>query len=196
MKKKLAVLSAALLLFTFSKAQSVHWGVKAGANFAAVNVENSDNNWGSRTGVHAGLLSHIHLNKSWALQPELVYSLQGAKTTLTGGGTQTINLHYLNVPVMLQYMFDNGFRLQTGPQAGFLLSANTQVSNDHVTNTASYNNVDFGWGFGAGYLSNIGLGIDARYNLGLTDIYKPGTTKQTNSVFQLGLFYMFNHKSR
>lgn len=198
MKKRLFFAAASLLcVSTLVNAQDkVRFGVKAGANFATINTESTAPDWGSRAGVHAGLLAHIHLNKNWAIQPELVFSVQGSKNTV-GNVTQVNNLNYLNVPVLVQYMFNNGFRLQTGPQAGFLLNANTKIVNGtHTTNTDLYNKVDFSWSFGGGYLSNIGLGIDARYNLGLTDVYKPGAMRESNSVFQLGLFYMFNHRSR
>lgn len=194
---KLLFVSGLLLAGFAVHAQDIRWGVKAGANFSNINAENTDADWGSRTGFHGGLLAHIHLNKTWAIQPEVVYSMQGAKSTVAGEETQTINLNYLNVPVLVQYMFNNGFRLQTGPQVGFLMNANSKIgTGDHVTNTDLYNKTDFSWAFGAGYLSNIGLGVDARYNLGLTDTYKPGGLKETNSVFQVGLFYMFAHRSK
>jgi len=198
MKMKLFFLAGGMFFLTaVSTAQhGVRWGVKAGANFATVNTESSAPDWGSRIGVHAGLLAHIHLSKNWALQPELVYSLQGSKNTV-GSVKQTNNLHYVNVPVLVQYMFNNGFRLQTGPQIGFLAGANTKISGGTSTsNSDLYNNTDFSWSFGGGYLTNTGLGIDARYNIGLNDVYKPGAMKETNSVIQLGLFYMFNHKSK
>ncbi len=175
--------------------KNVHFGVKAGANFSTITSEGASST-GSKTGFHAGGLAHIHLNKSWAIQPELVYSLRGGKNNLPGGATQSINLNYINVPILLQYMFDNGFRLQTGPQVGFLVNANYKTGNVKTTVTNLYNSTDFAWGFGASYLSNVGLGIDARYNLGLTDVYKPGNGKQANNVFQLGLFYMFKHRSK
>ena len=197
MKKTMLFVTGILFLSALSNAQSVRWGVKAGANFSNINAQSSEASWGSRTGVHVGLLAHIHLNKNWAIQPELLYSMQGAKSTVAGDETQTINLNYLNVPVLLQYMFDNGFRLQTGPQLGFLMSATSKIgTGEAVKNTEFYNKTDFSWSFGAGYLSNIGLGVDARYNLGLTDTYKPGGLRETNNVFQLGLFYMFAHKSK
>lgn len=197
MKTKLFLLASGMMfLACAANAQNVRLGVKAGANFSTVNTNGNDPAWGSRTGAHAGLLAHIHLNKNWAIQPELVYSMQGAKMTVAGGQMQTINLSYVNVPILVQYMFDNGFRLQTGPQVGFLAAANTKVGTTHTSNKEFFNSTDFSWAFGAGYLSNIGLGVDARYNLGLNDIYKPGALRETNSVFQLGLFYMFNHKSK
>ena len=198
MKTKIFLFAITLFVIgNAANAQDVSFGVKAGANFSNINAAGTTADWGSRTGVHLGLLAHIHLNKKWAVQPELVYSMQGAKSTVAGEETQTINLNYLNVPVLVQYMFDNGFRLQTGPQLGFLMSATSKIgSGEAVKNTEFFNKTDFSWSFGAGYLSNMGLGVDARYNLGLNDAYKPGGLKEKNSVFQLGLFYMFKHKSK
>ena len=100
-----------------SPAGHVNLGVKGGMNL--YNIHNDDNtNYDQITGYYFGLLGHIHLNSQWAIQPELVYSAQGAKNGY--------NLDYINVPVMLQYMFDNGFRLQAGPQLGFLVSSDNK----------------------------------------------------------------------
>ena len=194
--RKLLFVSGLLMLSFFSNAQGVKWGLKAGANFSTINTEGTAATYASRTGIHAGLLAHIHLNKSWAIQPELVYSLQGGKSNLAAGGTQAINLNYLNVPVLLQYLFSNGFRIETGPQAGFLMSANSKTGSTTTSLTDTYNKTDFSWAFGAGYLSSIGLGLDVRYNLGLTDAYNLASDKQKNNVVQVGLFYMFDHKSK
>jgi hypothetical protein len=49
---------------------------------------------------------------------------------------------------------------------------------------------DLGWAFGIGFLSTSGLGVDARYNLGLSDITK-GRGNVKNRVWQFGLFYQF-----
>jgi hypothetical protein len=72
--------------------------------------------------VYLGGLAQIHLNKYWAVQSELTYSCQGAKKS-TDGGEFTWRLNYINLPILLQYMFDNGIRMQTGPQLGILASA-------------------------------------------------------------------------
>jgi hypothetical protein len=50
-------------------------------------------------------------------------------------------------------------------------------------------------GAGIGYVEpSSGLGIDARYNIGLTDISENTAFKSTNRGFQIGLFYLFQHK--
>jgi hypothetical protein len=91
-------------------------------------------------------------------------------------------------------MFDNGFRLETGPQLGLLASAKLK-SGGTITNVMSdFTTGDFSWSFGASYLTHSGLGVDARYNLGINNINNTGgTEKLQNRVFQAGLFYQFGH---
>jgi hypothetical protein len=94
---------------------------------------------------------------------------------------------------LAQYMFAEGFRIQTGPQLGILTTSEWK-SGSTETDVDNLSNADFSWSFGAGYLSRSGLGIDARYNLGLTDVSKSNTTDIQNRVWQLGLFYQFKRK--
>lgn len=169
-------------------AQKTAIGFKAGVNFATLRTDESPNPYKMKTDLHAGLLAHIHLTHQLALQPEVMYSGQGAKAE---SGPGELNLGYLNVPVILQYMFENGFRLQTGPQAGILLNAKAKISNISTDVKDELKSFDFGWTAGLGYLSKVGLGVDARYNLGLSDINKNNTGSIKNSVIQLGLFYQF-----
>lgn len=154
----------------------INLGLKAG-----VNVYNYDNNkYDQISGFHFGLLGHVHLSGQWAIQPELLFSNQGAKI----GDTNNI-LDYINIPVLLQYMHDNGFRLQAGPQLGILLRAD---------NKDNLNPIDFGVSFGTSYVvPATGFGIDARYNLGLSNINKNDAVVATNRGFQFGVFYIFGH---
>ena len=178
-------LIAAILITGVASAQHgnspsghINLGIKAGLNM--YNIHNDNNTkYDLRTGYHFGLLGHIHINSQWAVQPELVYSAEGAKNH---------NLDYINVPVLLQYMFDNGFRIQAGPQVGFLVSGD---------NKADYNSIDFALSLGVSYVvPSTGFGIDLRYNHGLNDISKSSDVKSTNRGIQLGLFYIFGHNTR
>lgn len=192
MKFNVTMALAAFLTVTTASAQHVNIGVKAGLNLYNINNDNGTE-YDTKAGFHAGLLGHIHLSKQWAVQPELVYSAQGAKSTVTGVDTK-INLGYINLPIMIQYMFNNGFRVQAGPQAGFLISAKAEANNKSTDIKDELKTVDFALGFGAGYIHTAsGLGVDARYNLGLSNINDNSTVKQTNRGFQLGVFYQFRH---
>jgi hypothetical protein len=187
--KKIILSGTVLLLATavFAQHSNVQFGVKAGANFAS--LKNDVTTTDSKTGLNIGGLAHIHLSKSFAVQPEVVYSMQGGDF---GNGTKS-KLGYINVPILGQYMFGEGFRVQTGPQVGILTNSsfkngNTEVDVDNTIKTA-----DLGWAFGASYITKEGIGIDGRYNLGLTDISKSNNSDLKNRVWQVGLFYQFKH---
>jgi hypothetical protein len=181
--KKILLTVIVISSFNALMAQHAEFGIKGGVNLATLNGDNNSE-LGNRTSFHIGGLAHLHLSKQFAIQPELMYSGQGAD--FSGGD---IKLSYINVPVIAQYMFGAGFRIQTGPQFGFLTGA--KVGDSDAKD--SFNGFDLSWSFGAGYLSPTGLGVDARYNLGLTDI-SDNSTDVKNSVWQLGLFYQFKKK--
>ena len=187
-----AVVIAILIAGTVS-AQHINVGIKGGLNLYNINNDNGTK-YDTKAGIHLGLLGHIHLAKQLALQPELVYSAQGAKYSV--GSVETkYKLGYINVPVLVQYMFDNGFRLQAGPQVGFLVSAKADVNGNSVDIKDDLETVDFALGLGAGYVNpGSGFGVDARYNLGLSNINDNSSVKSTNRGFQLGVFYLFGHK--
>jgi hypothetical protein len=179
----------AILFMTMGtvNAQNINIGAKLGLNSYTLTTGNSSNS-DSRIGLHAGLFGHIHLNNEFALQPEILYSMQGAKK-----GNNQIKLDYINVPVILQYMFDNGFRIQAGPQLGFLISAKAE-NNSTVDIKDEFKPIDAALSIGVGYIHPpTSFGVDLRYNLGLNDISENAGVKTTNRGLQIGVFYLFNH---
>ncbi|MBK8557471.1 MAG: PorT family protein [Lewinellaceae bacterium] len=115
---------AANFLTRSGKCSTQTWG-KGGLNVYNIQNDNSTSN-DPIVGFHLGLLGHIHLARQIAFQPEFVLSTQGAKYKGPDAGT-TLDLAYINVPLLIQYMFDNGFRLQAGPQIGVLAAANQNL---------------------------------------------------------------------
>lgn len=188
MKKIFCIAVVIILSVSMVAAQQTHFGLKAGVNIASANVS-PGSDYNGKAGLHVGGLAHIHLNKNFAIQPELVYSMQGGERD----DDRKLKLNYINIPLLVQYMTDNGFRLQTGPQLGLLVSAKTKLGDVEVNWKDNFSSTDFSWAFGAGYLFPEGFGVDARYNLGISDVWDASTAKIKNSVFQLGVFYQFMH---
>ena len=119
--KKFIVLSASLFLFIVTKSQESHFGVKAGLNAASLN--NGGNTGQTKIGFNAGAFAHIHTSLHWTIQPEILFSTEGNRYHLIGGDGQGItSLNYLNFPVLLQYMFNNGLRLEGGAQFSVLVT--------------------------------------------------------------------------
>jgi hypothetical protein len=184
---------AAIMLALAATAQHVNIGIKAGLNIYTINNDNNAK-YDPKAGLNLGLIGHIHLTKQLAFQPEIVYSGQGAKFTTAGVETK-INLDYINLPLLFQYMFDNGFRIQAGPQIGFLVNAKSKTGSNATDIKNNLKTVDFGLGAGVGYVHPpTGFGVDARYNLGLSNINDNSTVKSYNRGFQVGVFYLFKHQ--
>jgi hypothetical protein len=186
--KRIIISAVMLLLIKGAFAQHVEYGIKGGVNFSNIANDAADNDADTKTGFHLGGLAHIHLSRSFAVQPEIVYSTQGAEY-----GNSKLKLNYINVPVLAQFMFGDGFRLQTGPQLGILTTSEVE-NGDTETDVDNFSNADFAWSFGASYVGRNGLGVDARYNLGLSDVTKDRNNDFQNRVWQLGLFYQFKNK--
>ena len=194
--KKTIILAAAFLFAIGANAQTeVHFGIKGGMNASELHQTNGGDKTDTKIGFHAGVLAHIHGNNSnWGIQPEVLYSLEGGKSDLIGNNDKMFtNLSYINVPVLVQYMFDNGFRIEAGPQVGFLMSAKSKVGDTKTDIKDAYKTTAFSIPVGVGYLTRTGLGFDARYSFGISDL----SDNTVNSAlhgnnFQFGIFYQFS----
>ncbi len=156
---------------------SVSLGLKGGLNFANLNVSSAAAAYNSRTGYHVGAFANFKFTKI-AIQPELIYSVQGADVS-----GSNLELGYINVPILLKFYLIGGLNIQAGPQFGFLSSA-TQGGTD-IKNLVKGSDTSIA--LGAGFdISN--FVIDARYNLGLSEIQDAAAASATkNQVFQLSV---------
>jgi opacity protein-like surface antigen len=195
-------------LFTFgiSSAQKAKFGIKGGLNIANINWnEQGAPSTSTTIGYAIGALVEIKLTDVIALQPELLYSKQGAKFdyTLPVNGivynTQNeFDIRYINLPVMLKYYASEEFCLEFGPQVGFLTNADliTKVSGQSVTQDSKklFTSNDFGLNFGLSYNINSNVFIQGRYNLGLSNIAKTESGDNAtikNNVISFSLGYKF-----
>ncbi|MFT3824103.1 MAG: porin family protein [Chitinophagaceae bacterium] len=192
--KKLFLFFVMTGCFAASQAQ-VKFGAKAGLNiadFAGKDAEGTK----AKVGFHIGALVQLPLIDKLSLQPELVFSTQGAKENDEDGDLK-MNVSYINVPVLAKYTFIEGLSAQSGPQFGFLISAKAKAEGEKVDMKDYFKKLDLSWVFGASYVTPMNIGFDLRYNLGLTKVGKgdiAGDAKVHNSVLQLGVFYLFGGK--
>ena len=203
----------AIFLCTAVTAQTekIKLGVKAGLNISSLNFDESELNSSDKTGFSAGIMVEVPLTKKFSIQPEMLYSQQGAKTSYSVADVTNsqykskMELNYLNIPVMLKYYVAKGLSLQAGPQIGILLEAN----NDYHDNFLGYNNhenfdlkkyssgIDSSVNFGLGYQFKDKLYADIRYNISYTDVFKSENeynfinSVMKNRVFQITVGYFF-----
>jgi len=188
------ILSAILLcsgLTGFSQVlPSFQLGLKAGTNLSKLSTENtfsSDN----RAGYYAGLWARIGA-AGIHLQPELY--LSGKNTTLkdANGLENKIKFTSLDIPVLVGTKIGAagiGVRLNTGPVVSFILD--DEQSFGQAAGSAfsgDFKGQNIAWQFGAG-LDVSKLGIDVRFEQGISKIGK-GTYNETRlSLFTVGLAY-------
>ena len=182
--KKLLFAAVAVFAFGAANAQEVKFGAKAGLNLSNFTGDVEGNSM--KVGFQLGGLVEIGISEKFAVQPELVYSAQGAKFDDSFFGDYDLNFNYLNIPVMAKYYVAEGFSLEAGPQIGFLMSAKAKADGEDEDVKDEFNSTDFGLNFGAGYnvTENINLGV--RYSLGLSNLNKEdgaGDLKNSNIAF-------------
>jgi opacity protein-like surface antigen len=184
MKKTIATLIILVLGTGISHAQLLEFGVKGGVNFANyTGGDVSGVDFKTITSYHAGMVIELKVFENFAIQPELLYSTQGAE--LEGLGDQVKNeLGYLSIPVLAKfYLTSNELSLELGPQASFLVSERNEVDANDT------NSFEFGIAGGLSYKITKSIFVSGRYVAGLTEAKKDADVK--NSLIQFSVGYMF-----
>src|SRR5690606_26032509 len=104
MKRNTLLVVVAVALATQLYAQKrVSPGIRAGVNLASLSNINAD----FKTDFYAGGILGINLGQRYTLQPELIYSRQGANNVLFSGEetgepdrTENVTIQYLSLGVM------------------------------------------------------------------------------------------------
>lgn len=162
----------------------INFGIKAGPNFASFNG-GTDIDYSSRTSYHAGLVAEIKAFPNMSIQPEFLYSSQGADVD----GVGDFNLDYISIPVLAKfYIVSDKVSLEAGPQFSFLVDQREQAFNG-ITTSKDNNSFDFALAGGLGLNITQSFFAQARYTIGLTDISTEADV--TNAVFQVSVGYMF-----
>ncbi|CAA9196742.1 porin family protein [Flavobacterium collinsii] len=185
---KKIILAAVLFIATSAtiQAQLVQFGVKAGVNFASQTGDAGLNGVAfdkdGITSYHAGVVAEIKLLDKFAIQPELLYSTQGA--TYKNAVSEFKNkLGYLSIPVMAKFYLNDTFSVEVGPQASFLLSEKNKFD---VKDAETF---EFGLNAGLGVKLTKSIFVQGRYGLGLTEASKNADVK--NSTFQISAGFLF-----
>ncbi len=192
--RKIALLIA-LIIFGLTQANAQNFGFKGGYNYSSFNGEVAkDNTLKGLSGFYVGALLELPLGDVLSLQPEVIYSRQGAawekdyNIPILGKGSlkNDIKLDYLNIPVMAKVNLGPLF-LQGGVQFGFLVGkpeTSSTVNGRRVTEELdkdAYASFDFGVGAGLGVNLSEHFFIEARYTHSLTNALDPDNNSLKNA---------------
>lgn len=203
MKKSLFLSFVSVFLGVGLSFGQVSYGLKAAANVSKLIIDNDVSSFNSDTKV--GFLGGLYLRAAFSdnisVQPELLYSGQGGSYRLSGVDSFVdvdIYHHYVNLPILFQYQFFDGFRGEVGPQFGYLISSYEELNEGGVAavrlnSTENHNRFDIGLAAGVSYqIPFMGVGGFARYNQGfLNTIAGADGGTATNQFWSIGVSYGF-----
>jgi hypothetical protein len=199
MKTILSLLVCGLLIFAQVSGAAPAFGVKAGLNLANMTFDPSE---GTSTSIRTGIgiggdveFSLTPTNKI-TLRTDVMYMMKGAKdkgTLLGYDYTATYKVDEIVVAPFLVFRFPSGGAtpfLQVGPELGLNVTKKVSVEAAGVTasgDISDWSGTNFGLNLGGGVAVPTGKAevvFDARYNLGLTNMYtgSGGGTIKTNGI--------------
>lgn len=194
--KKLFVIAAMMVATLSANAQQMFIKPMVGATLATLTGDTDGAKM--KLGLAAGAEFGYNINDMFAVTAGALVSMQGAnfddnayqkdvKTTLT----------YLNIPVLANVYVAPGLAIKAGVQPGFLLSRKTKGdeligsgtwASYELTSTDGMKKFDLSIPLGLSYEFSDFV-IDARYNLGLTNVNDTDAFKAKNGVIMLTVGY-------
>lgn len=201
MKKLLAIMLVSLLFVPALQAQKVSTmvaklGPKVGMNLSTLGGVSGGESSKMKAGFNGGVVLNMrwgqrHLNSAFGtgyfgLQPEVLFSTQGAK--ISG---ETLKLNYLTIPVMFKFYATESLNVELGPEFAFLMSEPGKIETDNAIYdlTDLKGGKDVLLGIGLGYDFGTGLAVNARYNIGFSELADNLSWK--NNVIQISIVYLF-----
>jgi hypothetical protein len=167
----LALAATALTATSASAQQQTKAGFLGGAAFTTLMSVDSVS-VRSSTGFAGGFFVSVPVAKSVMVEPEILYINKGAGIEDT---EVTLNLNYVEIPVLLRYEFTEGGGpfAYVGPYIGLNVKCNTVVDTLAVpcSDQGVDASTDFGGTIGVGFRKEA-WGFDIRYDYGFTDAIK------------------------
>lgn len=203
MKKILLIALICHLAYSNSFAQ-IKYGIKAGLNYVnnvqGIGEENINK---YKISYHFGGYSIFEISDKIGIQSEILYSNKGYKFDATDLSREgNLNLNYINLPILAGYSISNSFKVNFGPEFGYLLSAKSKFDSSTVDVGDIWdNNIDLGIATGIALDLTSKFMIEMRYSHGLISVIDEveltddfgsptgETIKFLNRTFQISVGY-------
>ena len=205
--KKILMIAALMVATVSAKAQfepgTFSLQPKVGFELTSISGDGSK----FKPGFTAGLEGQYQINNWFGLSAGVHYAMGGCKIKDVDS---KFNMNYVNIPVMAKFYVTKGLSLNAGLQLGFMTSAklaNVQLlgGKSDVDIKDLCNKTDFSIPLSIAYEFTNGLSFEARYNAGVTNVFKDdvvnaaldvvGGTKRwddnKNEMFMITVGYKF-----
>ncbi len=181
--KKLSVILAigalvGAIILPQAAVADVRFGIKGGGNMANVNGSFASDlgDWKNTIGFCAGIFVELNLGNVLTIQPEVLYTLKGAKAegvVVDVPASEKLSFDYIEIPLLLKLRVPAGSIhpfIFAGPAIGFNLSSKLEYAlgdEEGAEPIENFKKVDYSAIFGAGLQLGGSLHFDVRYTMGL-----------------------------
>ena len=194
--KKIMMIAAMMVATLSANAQNevgqVTLQPKVGINIASM----TGDTWAdkkAKVGLVAGVEAEYGISENFGLDFGVLYSMEGCKLKTTGmDKSLSVNLDYINIPILAQFYAAKGFAIKAGIQPAFNVRHKASYDGESANlkdlgiETKSFN-FSIPVGLSYEYQSFV---LDARYNIGVTKLFKDADQGR-NSTFSITLGYKF-----
>lgn len=208
MKRKLLIIIGILLITNLEINAQTEYGIKAGPNISKYTGDllfNDEYNY--RFGFYVGGFINFNIDEKFKIQSELLFAQQGTdliikdieirefpdQPPIIGDSKTEIVESTLIIPVLAQFYVKENIYLEAGPQFGYIINRNEEITESPIDDPGfnnvsdfDYDKFDLGISLGAGYELNDTVTINLRYYFGLIG---RDFADYKSSVFNLGIEY-------
>ena len=207
MKRSLIIIL--IVLPAVLSAQRFNGGVLIG--LSASQVDGDTYAGFDKVGLQGGVFVNTKFNNAWGAQMELKYNAKGArkKTTESSPETYSLTLHYIDIPLMVNYTIQEKFIIDAGLVPGYLFAKKGEENGiDFVDEEISgFKKFDLSWLIGFNYKISDNFIANLRYSYSLFSIrdYENVdsnysviaqlfgyTTGDYNNYLTMGLYFQFD----
>ena len=177
------------ILASFSQAQRFNAGILAGGDASQVDGDTYDGY--HKFGYFGGGFASLRISPHSSFQMELEYIQKGSRrndTSVSGGNTYLLRLHYIEVPFLYQYTFKKRFYFEIGPAADVSIGSKELLNGFEPPYTVPLRPVTLTGIFGFGGYVTRHLRLNIRSNYSLESIRNGTANGYRRVLFEVGQY--------
>lgn len=198
--KKIVLLIAFGLLGMNGFSQKFTGGLTLGMNASQISGDQAEGY--NKPGLMAGAFTTMKFGEKWGLQLELYYIMKGSRKVSKNSpwSTYKLNMHYVEMPLLVKWSFYKKFSIMAGPSLGILIKATEKDAYGVVNNfdRPEFNLLDFGGIGGIEYAIIPQFKVGFRASSSIIPVRKPQLNTswrldrwQYNTSLLLSVVYQF-----
>ena len=206
---KILIITVLFIIPVMTFAQRFNGGALLG--ICASQVDGDTYGGFDKVGLQGGVFVNTKFTKAWGAQMEIKYNAKGArkKTSKDDPETYSLTLHYIDLPLMIDFIIQDRFIIDAGFVPGYLFAKNGEKNGIKFSDEEirAFKKVDLSWLLGLNYKITDNFIANIRYSYSLFSIRDYETVDANysfianifgytngdyNNFLTMGIYYQFD----